>query len=225
MKWGKATTFAVVFASLCWLASAGEIVVNYSSQETEPNDTRITAGWLLFGGDSSPSFWMDADVDYYRLMITTLPTTLTVSVVGVPGNDPAARIEDESGGTIAVPAVFIEQVFVTTGTYYVAVFHQDRPNFNPAATSYTLSGQFSQRDDEPPTYTATIGIQRVERGGDDSVSVEWSPAVDNFTPIHSARRCELRGHHQCRYSERHRPRGKLLLWRARSRSRGQRGRE
>jgi len=171
-------------------ATAGEVTIGYNTMEIEPNDTRNSAGWLISNQGVAPSFWMDADRDYYKVIVSTIPTTITVHVDGVPGNDPATQIEDVNGGILAQnddkapgdPNCFLEFSFTTTGTYYVVVFHSFITPYDPSATGYSLYGEFIQLDDEPPTYSGPVGIRSVERNGFGSALVEWAPAQDNFTP-------------------------------------------
>jgi len=134
----------VAFTCSITAAMAGEIITRpFDSLESEYNDnsnnTPKTAGPLLWGGLYPPSYFWPNDVDYYRLDVSDVPSTLTARVEGVSSvvisGDPEVWLESTTGTILAhsddiAPGAdldcFFRYVFTTPGDYYVRVQHSSK---------------------------------------------------------------------------------------------------
>lgn len=149
-----------VLASLSvWAEDVRVITISYDSRETELfgtlNDTTETADALLWGGVFSPTYNSPTDVDYYRLDVSAVPSTLTVLVEGVKtvviSGDPEVWLEDSSGTVLAHSDdigypynldCFLSYVFAVEGDYYVRVEHSAKTEWYYNYSNYYLSGQY-----------------------------------------------------------------------------------
>lgn len=195
---------ALPVAILATTATAQVVTQNYNSLEYEYfnslNDFPMTAGPLLTGGLYAPSYYHADDVDYYRIDVTNVPSTLTVRTVGsksiIFGDcDPLTWLEDNLGAVLALNDniappnnldSYFEYVFTSPGDYYVGSQHAFTL-WNSNASNYTLSGtyQYLDVDDQAPTYTGPAGVRgalRLSGSESQTALVSWYPATDNRTP-------------------------------------------
>jgi len=127
---------ATVFVCIVTAARARVITIAFDSLESEPNDTHAKAGFLLKGGAEAPSYYPASDVDFYRLDVGDVPSTLTARVNGVSSvvisGDPEVWLESTTGTVLAynddiAPGgnldCFFRYVFDRPGDYYVRVQH------------------------------------------------------------------------------------------------------
>ena len=193
---------AVLMTCVAATATAQVITQNYISNEYEyfdgSNDSPAAAGPLLTGGLYPPSYYHAGDVDYYRIDVTDVPSTLTVLVEGIKtlfgDGDPMVWLENDLGSIlvqnddIAYPVnldSFIRYVFTTPGDYYVGTRHASGWSYN--LSNYYLSGayQYIEADVQVPTYTGEGGVRRALRLrllDPTKALVSWYAASDNRTP-------------------------------------------
>jgi len=148
-----------VFTCAAVAAMPRVITLSYYSFENEnndhSNDSRVAAGPLLAGGANAPSYFVPGDVDYYRLNVTDVPSTLTVHVDGVAtiviSGDPEVWLESSTGTVlahhddIAPPAnmnCFLRYVFTTPERYYVRVQHASKSPWYYNYSNYYLYGDY-----------------------------------------------------------------------------------
>jgi hypothetical protein len=185
---GLTTAFACVLT----LGHAGVASLTYAVREAEPNDARATANPLISTTGNATSLWFDADRDFFRLDVDRVPTTISLVTTPQAGNDTVLRLTESDGALLAEnddiqPGVDygsrIDWEFLTTGTFYVSVFHPNKAElpYNEDTPGYQFTVEIMLEDNDPPSYTGDEGIQSAAITAQGTASVEWNQAEDEFT--------------------------------------------
>ncbi len=162
--WVRILAVAAIFACVPFARGADVVTQAYTSTEPEAfdnsNNTTRTAGPLFYAAGSSPAYFWSGDVDYYRIDVRDVPSTLTVHVDGIESlfglDDPEAWLETTTGTILAhsddiAPGMdgnlncFFGYVFTKRGDYYVRVQRSWKWAWEYNLSNYYLYGEYKYR--------------------------------------------------------------------------------
>jgi len=197
----RMTTLAAV-AAIAGMATTGWCVSQtFETFENEyfnaSNNTPATADPLLEQNLYPPIYYEPNDIDFYRLTVSSVPSTLSIFVDGVDWGgglgDPEAWIQNAAGAILAYHDDIASDVldcilgctFTEPGDYFVVVQHSRKSLYDYNHSNYYLTGTFRFGDVRPPGYPGPAGAasaNRLRQDGLRSALVTWNAAADDATP-------------------------------------------